>query len=165
MAFESALSFLTELERSCGLDEFPKYRQENAGKSEAPFLLLFVGFTLSVYAMETYLDLRQHRNLKAKSPPPALLDVLKTVDEDNKGLEAVSKVRFPQSGVPPPFRRLSAGGKTNVCSFRANCTAVFIYPTAIETNIRVCCCFWCPPHDVPDYGSIRTSKYETYIDE
>lgn len=93
MAFESALSFLTELERSCGLNEFPKYRQENAGNSESPFLLLFVGFTLSVYVMETYLDLRQHRNLKAKSPPSALLDVLKTVDEDNKGLEAVSKVR------------------------------------------------------------------------
>lgn len=92
MAFESALSFLTKLEHACGLDEFPKYRQENAGKSESPYLLLFVGFTLSVYVMETYLDLRQHRNLKAKAPPSALLDVLKTVDEDNKGLEAVSKV-------------------------------------------------------------------------
>lgn len=93
MDFESGLSFLTKLERSCGLDEFPKYRQENAGKSESPFLLLFVGFTLSVYVMETYLDLRQHRNLKAKTPPSALLEVLKTVDADNKGLEAVSKVR------------------------------------------------------------------------
>eukprot|EP00903_Cladosiphon_okamuranus_P011068 g10449.t1 len=92
MVFESTWSFLAELERSCGLNEFPKYRQENAGKTESPFLLLFVGFTLTVYVVETYLDLRQHRNLKAKSPPYALLEVLKTVDEDNEGLEAVSKV-------------------------------------------------------------------------
>lgn len=93
MVFDSALGFLAELERSIGLDEFPKYRQENAGKSDSPFLLLFVGFTLFVYVLETYLDLRQHRNLKATSPPATLLEVLKTVDEDNKGLEAVSKVR------------------------------------------------------------------------
>lgn len=92
MVFDSVLGFLAELERSIGLDEFPKYRQENAGKSESPFLLLFVGFTLFVYVLETYLDLRQHRNLKATSPPATLLEVLKTVDEDNKGLEAVSKV-------------------------------------------------------------------------
>eukprot|EP00752_Nemacystus_decipiens_P009392 g8395.t1 len=92
MVFKSAVSFLTELESSRGLDEFPKYRQENAGKSDTPWLLVFLGFTLSVYVMETYLDLRQHRNLKAKSPPSALLEVLKTVDEDNKGLEAVAKV-------------------------------------------------------------------------
>lgn len=103
MAFESVLSFLTKLERSCGLDEFPKYRQENAEKSETPFLLLFVGFTLAVYVLETYLDLRQHRNLKAKSPPSALLEVLKTVDEDNKGLEAVSKVGETVLGFCPCF--------------------------------------------------------------
>lgn len=100
MAFESAWSFLAKLERSCGLDEFPKYRQENAGETESPFLLLFVGFTLSVYVVETYLDLRQHRNLKAKSPPSALLEVLETVDEDNKELEAVSKVRGRLFGHP-----------------------------------------------------------------
>lgn len=92
MAFDSALDFLLELEHSVGLDEFPKYRQEGAEKSEYPFLLLFVCFTLLVYVMETYLDLRQHGNLKAQTPPPTLLEVLKTVDEDNKDLEAVSKV-------------------------------------------------------------------------
>ncbi len=92
MAFDSALGFLLELERSVGLDEFPKYRQEGAEKSEFPFLLLFVCFTLLVYVMETYLDIRQHGNLKAQTPPSTLLEVLKTVDEDNKNLEAVSKV-------------------------------------------------------------------------
>lgn len=75
-----------------GLDNFPKYRQEGAGKSEWPFLLLFVVFSVFVYTLETYLDLRQHRRLKATAPPTALLDVLKTVDEDNEGLHAVSKV-------------------------------------------------------------------------
>lgn len=156
MALDSTLSFLTKLERSCGLDEFPKYRQEDAGKSDSPFLLLFVGFTLSVYIVETYLDLRQHRNLKAKSPPSALLEVLKTVDEDNKGLEAVSKVggncfrarhllRF--SGVllvpPRPCRRLSWGANV-----RCFCNAL-LFPTVPETNILAFCCSWPPPHDVP----------------
>ncbi|CBJ27157.1 CaaX prenyl protease Ste24 [Ectocarpus siliculosus] len=92
MAFASVLGFLANLESSIGLEAFPKYRQEGAEKSDAPFLLFFVGFTLLVYLLETYLDLRQHRNLKAGTPPPTLLEVLKTVDEDNKGLEAVSKV-------------------------------------------------------------------------
>lgn len=92
MAFASVLGFLSKLEGSIGLDAFPKYRQEGAEKSDAPFLLFFVGFTLFVYLLETYLDLRQHRNLKTATPPSTLLEVLKTVDEDNKGLEAVSKV-------------------------------------------------------------------------
>lgn len=90
---DSAVSFLRGLVSSLGLEDFPKYRQENAGKSEWPFLLVFIIFTLSVYALETYLDLRQHGRLKTTSPPSSLLDVLKTVDEDNNGLEAVSKVR------------------------------------------------------------------------
>lgn len=90
---DSAVTFLRSLETSLGLEDFPKYRQENAGKSEWPFLLVFIIFTLSVYALETYLDLRQHKRLKATSPPSSLLDVLKTVDEDNEGLQAVSKVR------------------------------------------------------------------------
>ena len=94
MALDSAWSFLLRLERSVGLDEFPKYRQEGAEKSDYPFLLLFVCFTLLVYVVETYLDLRQHGNLKAQAPPSTLLEVLKTVDEDNQGLEAVSKVRM-----------------------------------------------------------------------
>ncbi|CAM9104294.1 unnamed protein product [Laminaria digitata] len=89
---DSAVSFLRDLESSLGLEDFPKYRQENAGKSEWPFLLVFIIFTLSVYGLETYLDLRQHGRLKTTSPPSSLLDVLKTVDEDNNGLEAVSKV-------------------------------------------------------------------------
>ncbi|CAM9139997.1 unnamed protein product [Ectocarpus sp. 6 AP-2014] len=92
MAFASVLGFLANLESSVGLDAFPKYRQGGAEKSDAPFLLFFVGFTLLVYLLETYLDLRQHRNLKVGTPPSTLLEVLKTVDEDNKGLEAVSKV-------------------------------------------------------------------------
>ena len=90
---DSALSFLRNLGSSVDLQDFPKYRQENAGKSEWPFLPVFIVFTLSVYALETYLDLLQHGKLKATSPPSPLLDVLKTVDEDNKGLGAVSKVR------------------------------------------------------------------------
>ncbi|CAM9302219.1 unnamed protein product [Scytosiphon promiscuus] len=93
MALDSALGFLMKLERSIGLDGFPKYRQENAERSDYPFLLLFVGFTIFVFIMETYLDLRQHRNLKAKTAPSALLEVLDTVDKDNEGLEAVSKVK------------------------------------------------------------------------
>ncbi|CAM9090980.1 unnamed protein product [Ectocarpus fasciculatus] len=92
MAFASVLGSLAKLEGSIGLDAFPKYRQEGAEKSDAPFLLFFVGFTLLVYLLETYLDLRQHRNLKTATPPSTLLEVLKTVDEDNEGLGAVSKV-------------------------------------------------------------------------
>ena len=90
---DSAVTVLRGLESSLGLEDFPKYRQENAGKSEWPFLLVFIIFTLSVYALETYLDLRQHRRLKATSPPSSLLNVLKTVDKDNEGLQATSKVR------------------------------------------------------------------------
>lgn len=92
MAFASVLGSLAKLEGSIGLDAFPKYRQDGAEKSDAPFLLFFVGFTLLVYLLETYLDLRQHRNLKTATPPSTLLEVLKTVDEDNEGLGAVSKV-------------------------------------------------------------------------
>lgn len=80
-----------------GLEDFPTYRQDNAGKSEWPFLLVFVIFTLFVYTLETYLDLRQHRRLKATTPPAALLEVLDTVDKDNEGLQAVSKVGMRSS--------------------------------------------------------------------
>lgn len=69
------------------------FPQDGAEKPEVPFLPLFVLFTLSMYGLETYLDIRQHRCLRAKSPPSTLLEVLKIVDSENKGLNAVSKVR------------------------------------------------------------------------
>lgn len=72
-----------------GLENFPTYRQDGAGKPEVPFLPFFIGFVLFVYALETYLDIRQHKRLHAKAPPALLLDVLFTVDK-----ETVSKVRI-----------------------------------------------------------------------
>lgn len=70
------------------------FPQDGAEKPEVPFLPLFVLFTLSMYGLETYLDIRQHRCLRAKSPPSTLLEVLRIVDSENKGLNAVSKVRW-----------------------------------------------------------------------
>lgn len=83
---------LGKLEGWMGLEEFPTYRQEGANSPTLNFLPLFVVFTLAVYVLETYLDFRQHTLLKAKSPPSSLLGVLKNVDADNTGLDAVTKV-------------------------------------------------------------------------
>lgn len=88
-SFDAALGLLGKLESSMGLENFPTYRQEGAGKPDVPFLPLSVGFLLLVYVLETYLDFRQHRRLHATTPPALLLDVLKTLDE-----ETVSKVGF-----------------------------------------------------------------------
>lgn len=88
-SFDPALGLLGKLESCMGLENFPTYRQDGAGKPDVPFLPLFVGFLLLVYVLETYLDFRQHRRLHATTPPALLLDVLKTLDE-----ETVSKVGF-----------------------------------------------------------------------
>lgn len=90
----TASDILGKLERLTGLENFPTYRQKDAeGSPDIPFLLLFVIFTIFVYTVETYLDLRQHSKLKTATPPTALLGVLKTVDKESEGLDAVSKVR------------------------------------------------------------------------
>ena len=91
---QDSVEILRTIERSIGLDAFPMYRQKDAREEapRVPFLLLFIAFTLFVYVLETYLDLRQHRKLHAKTPPSSLLSVLKRVDGDNDGLGAVSKV-------------------------------------------------------------------------
>lgn len=90
----SALDVLRMVESLTGLDSFPTYRQDGAReeRSSVPFLLLFITFTLFVYILETYLDLRQHRRLHAKTPSSTLMSVLKRVDGENEGLGAVSKV-------------------------------------------------------------------------
>lgn len=90
----STLDVLRMVESSTGLDAFPTYRQDGAReeRSRVPFLLLFIAFTLFVYVLETYLDLRQHRRLHAKTPSSTLMSVLKRVDGENEGLGAVSKV-------------------------------------------------------------------------
>lgn len=67
--------------------------QEGAEKPAIPFLPIYVLFCVFVYVLETYLDIRQHRQLRTKSPPATLLEVLTSVDADNAGLDAVSKVR------------------------------------------------------------------------
>lgn len=130
-----------KLERSVGLDAFPKYRQENADKSELPFLLLFVGFTIFVFVMETYLDLRQHKNLKATTAPPALLEVLETVDEDNKGLGAVSKARdFPTRrglGLSPPLCVAENPFRCDSIGARMPCSVDVA--TTCTVSPRTCC--------------------------
>lgn len=90
---ELASKMLRQLDAKLGLENFPTYRQDGAGKPDIPFLPLSLLFTLSVYMLETYLDHRQHRLLKEKSPPSTLLRALKTVDSENEGLNSVSKVR------------------------------------------------------------------------
>lgn len=74
------------------LEQLPLYKQDGAGTPDINFLPVYILFTIFVYIMETYLDLRQHRLLKEKTPPAALLEVLNTVDSENKGLDAVAKV-------------------------------------------------------------------------
>ncbi|CAM9172755.1 unnamed protein product [Choristocarpus tenellus] len=63
-----------------GLENLPIYRQEGYVQPEINFLPVFVVFTLSVFALETLLDIRQHHKLKQKTPPSALLHVVKKVD-------------------------------------------------------------------------------------
>lgn len=70
----------------------PWYRQEGWTRPEINVLPYYVLFTLFVFVVHTYLDIRQHRLLKEKSPPTALMDLLKEVDAENEGLGAAPKV-------------------------------------------------------------------------
>lgn len=70
----------------------PWYRQEGWTRPEINVLPYYVTFTLFVFVVYTYLDIRQHRLLKEKSPPTALMDLLKEVDAENEGLSAAPKV-------------------------------------------------------------------------
>lgn len=74
------------------LEQVPLYRQDGTGKPDFNFLPVYVLFTIFIYLLETYLDLRQHRLLKEKTTPAALLEALNVVDSENKGLGAVAKV-------------------------------------------------------------------------
>ncbi|CAM9241298.1 unnamed protein product [Sphacelaria rigidula] len=69
----------------------PWYRQEGWTRPEINVLPYYVLFTLFVFVVHTYLDIRQHRLLKEKSPPTALMDLLKEVDAENEGLGAAPK--------------------------------------------------------------------------
>jgi STE24 endopeptidase len=64
----------------------PLYKQqgwEQPAGSSFPFLKATVALMLTVYTMETYLDIRQHRKLRATQPPATLLSTLKRVDDSS----------------------------------------------------------------------------------
>ncbi|CAM9212474.1 unnamed protein product [Discosporangium mesarthrocarpum] len=64
------------------MESLPTYRQEGYEPPSFNFLPFFLVFTLSVFALETYLDLRQHKRLKATEPPATLLEIMQRVEDD-----------------------------------------------------------------------------------
>jgi STE24 endopeptidase len=64
----------------------PVYKQqgwEQPAASAFSFLEATVALMLIVYSVETYLDIRQHRKLRATQPPATLLATLKRVDDSS----------------------------------------------------------------------------------
>lgn len=60
-------------------ENVPLYKQDNTPPASLPWMEFAIGFTFAMYALETYLDIRQYRKLCTTTPPVALLKAVKKI--------------------------------------------------------------------------------------